>query len=212
MAANKPRKRAAEVDVNVDPETWRAFGRLAKVGGRSPTALIADLICGFVAGDNLAHLVPKNDTARARFDRALALHKEKLELEFRERVRAERLRRDQIWLREELEEFVKAEKRNRRYVGPITTSQYRDLLRCLHPDTIDGIAASGSVDEATRRRFNACLALLTELKDILVEEKLGTPAPDLAELDRRRAEIRERNAARSKRSAATRRARSGVPA
>jgi predicted transcriptional regulator len=150
-------------------------------------------------------------TAQQKYDIAVRQYLKKLDSEFEDRVKAEHLRREDIWLGWELEEFRKAAQRNYNYPGFMTKAQYRDLQRCLHTDTLDGIAKQGTIDPATRKRFDDILGLVIKLEAVLVkEDRKAPPRPTMEELMRRRAEVFAKRSAQSKANAAKRKPANGA--
>jgi transposase len=155
-------------------------------------------------------------TAQEKLAAALRQHQKQLDLRFEERVQAERLRRDQIWLEHELKEFTEASLRNQRFKAHLKPGEYRNLLRCLHTDTLAGIrerARRGDPpDEDINRLYDSMFNLITGLKALLTKEERAVNGPTLSELDRRREEVRAKARANAAKGQATKAAKAAVRA
>jgi transcriptional regulator with XRE-family HTH domain len=162
------------IDIKAPPEDWNAFDELARKEGLSRTEKIAQLITACVHGDSVPVL---SKTARENIDTEMRRHQRKLDMEFEQRVRAEIIKREEIFMPHELELIAKAERIEAAFRGVMTPAQYRNLQRCLHTDTLSGIrenAKRGTSDDVDRL-YDEAFHLITKLKDVLVKEPSKVP-------------------------------------
>lgn len=164
--------RLGSVDIKNDPETWQAFGVIARKQKTTRTTLVKELIDNTVNPSiDISSLSP---TAKEKLEIAIRKAKRELEIAHAERmkniteeVRQLVLERTKSRL-ESLGEIEQKARENEAYYrkminnhkSPFTIDEFKIILMCLHPD---GQRTKEKLEEAFRL-FNSMKLQLTKEK------------------------------------------------
>lgn len=189
------RGRIAGVDVKVEKAVWTEFNKQAQKQKKSATALISELVTGYVDPEVKPEALSM--TAQEKLDAATRQYQKRLDQEFERRVQDEVKRRvDDIVLPHWKKKIDEAQKLYARRKGVMDKATFTKIRACLHTDRLAQLLdiPVAKLDPNLAKRYNEATSLFEGLEKLLLDEKdspthIGDVPDNLEEWDKAKREV-----------------------